>query len=687
MKYEMLIGLPEGSTVRRRLRRRRPASAAFARVTGIVMIMLLIPAGGTVTATPDLDGRPAEHPPGLNPPAGAGGTGEPLEFDRAAPSEVRLISDSPEGRAFWSTAWTITSLEDVQTNVAKAAEFNFNTLLLEVRFRGDAFYFPNKYSNRYPNSEPRSHLLEDPGLDVLETAVELGHAAGLEVHAWAVVYPCTYGGYFPTDPEHVFNAHPEWVTENNLGRTMEWDELEGAYLDPGNPEVTRYIFNVLMDIVWNYDIDGLHLDYIRYPGREWGYDPAALSRFFTRYGGDPGDLPGEWDHWRRGQVSDMVRTLYGEMMRVKPWVTLSAAVFRWSSAYHYKLQNWQRWCGAEYLDVLIPMLYSTDTGLVLDDMAIARSACPGRFVYGGLRAWDTASPPGNPHEYEGWRIVEKVDGGRLLSADGFSMFSFQGLRDNIGQSNEDEYYHSLGDWGGPFALPADPPEQSWKSSPGSGLIMGLATDAESGKGLDFARVLLEGEGISDTTSGNGYFLLGGVEEGTYTLTAEKEGYDTKHVYGVSLSVDPYSFVTPVLIKLDQTSWVELILDNGSCLTTGAWTTGTMAQDKYGPDYLWASTDPSGTSKAWWEVTIPESGRYDIFAWWCQGSNRSQEALYGVMRGGDLSTVTVNQQTGGGRWNLLGTWWMDGGTSLKVGIINRAPSGYVVIADAVRIVKE
>lgn len=674
--------------------RPRPAASSCVIFFLVALALLLIHAGGTATATPDLSqcsgGTPGEIPA---PTVAAEKTSENSENSENSESDqnIRLegssCSDSPEGRAFWSTAWTITSLEDVQANVSKAVEFNFNTLLLEVRFRGDAFYFPNKYSSRYPNSEPRSHLLQDPGLDVLETAVELGHAAGLEVHAWAVVYPCTYSGWYPTDPDHVFNAHHDWVTENEFGRTMDWNELEGAYLDPGNPHATRYLFNVLMDIAWNYDIDGLHLDYIRYPGREWGHDPAALSRFFTRHGGDPGDLPGEWDHWRRGQVSDLVRTLYGELMRMKPWVTLSTAVFPWSSAWHYKLQDWQRWCGGEYLDTLIPMLYSSDTGAVLDDLAVARAACPGRLVYGGFRAWDTASPPRNPHQYEGWRIAEKVDGGRLLSVDGFSMFSLQGLRDNIGESNEDEYFHDLGDGGGPFEQPAGTPDQPWKSSPGSGLIMGLVTDSGSGTGLDFATVVLEGEGISDTTTGNGFFLLGDVDEGVYTITAEKDGYDTGHADDITLAVEPYSFVTPVIIRLDSASWEELILDNGSCLTTGSWTTGDMAPDKYGQDYLWASTDPSGDSKAWWEIMIPETGMYGIYSWWSEGSNRSGEAMYGVMRNGNMSTVTVNQQVDGGRWNLLGEWWMDDGTRLKTGIINRAPSGFVVIADAVKIVKE
>ncbi|TAH39965.1 MAG: hypothetical protein EYC70_00010 [Planctomycetota bacterium] len=130
---------------------------------------------------------------------------------------------------------------------------------------------------------------------------------------------------------------------------------------------------------------------------------------------------------------------------------------------------------------------------------------------------------------------------------------------------------------------------------------------------------------------------------------------------------------------------EVILDNSAAAFTGSWSTGTSSGDKYGPDYRWSSTGTS-RAKAWWTPDIPQAGSYTVHFWWPQGANRNPQTRVGVRVNGVIHAVTVNQQQNGGRWNAIGTWTFPAGTGSLVGLDNSGPGGYVVVADAIRLVQ-
>jgi len=138
----------------------------------------------------------------------------------------------------------------------------------------------------------------------------------------------------------------------------------------------------------------------------------------------------------------------------------------------------------------------------------------------------------------------------------------------------------------------------------------------------------------------------------------------------------------ILTKIND----EIIIDNidPGCSLYGYWNTGNTAIGRYGDDYRWASTSPSGTLHAEWTGQVTETGPYRVFVWWSQGGNRSPEARYSVWHDGNEYPTVVNQQINGGQWNLLGTHDLDAGDTISVQLSNDAPSGYVVIADAVKL---
>ncbi|MDH7482105.1 MAG: N-acetylmuramoyl-L-alanine amidase [Armatimonadota bacterium] len=129
---------------------------------------------------------------------------------------------------------------------------------------------------------------------------------------------------------------------------------------------------------------------------------------------------------------------------------------------------------------------------------------------------------------------------------------------------------------------------------------------------------------------------------------------------------------------------DIIIDNTdagfSC--SANWATGTMATDKYGTNYRYRSTAAT-SDPATWTPNIPTAGSWTIYAWWTAGTNRSPNSAYQVYYSGGSTNVYVNQQTNGGKWNVLTTQNLGTGTGYPVKKSCWATTGYVVIADAIK----
>jgi len=116
-----------------------------------------------------------------------------------------------------------------------------------------------------------------------------------------------------------------------------------------------------------------------------------------------------------------------------------------------------------------------------------------------------------------------------------------------------------------------------------------------------------------------------------------------------------------------------------------WAASDTTPDFYGGAYRWAPTQPDATDGAVFSFRVATAGLRTVEARWTSGSNRSPLAAYAVVTaaGDTAATTTVDQRTGGGSWHLLGTWTFPAGWN-RVVLRRRAPSGAVVVADAVRV---
>lgn len=360
--------------------------------------------------------------------------------------------DSNEVRALWVVRTTLTSPDKIQQMVERAKAADFNTLIVQVRGRGDAYY-----RSRH---EPRAVELKDQpaSFDPLATTLMEARRRGLKVHAWLNTSLLANLDTLPIDPEHVYHKHPEWLAvpkpiaaelyrlspkdPRYRQRIVEWSkanraELEGIYTGPANPRVREHIYKIWMDVLEHYGVEGLHFDYVRLASPDFDYSRTSLEKFWTWLKPNIPDSerrrlaksleenplaateaqPDRFAEFQRAQITLLVQRIYREVKKRRPQMLVSAAVFaNDENAYTRRFQDWRRWLQMGILDVACPMAYSTDTAIFRKQIEVATSTAhgAGRRVWAGIGAYRI------PVE----STVEKIGAARQLRAEGIILFSY-----------------------------------------------------------------------------------------------------------------------------------------------------------------------------------------------------------------------------------------------------------------------
>jgi uncharacterized lipoprotein YddW (UPF0748 family) len=569
-----------------------------------------------------------------------------------------------EFRALWVDAWHsgFENSTATQSMVNYAVGCHANAIIVEVRKRGDAYYA----STLEPTG---TGITPAGGYDCLADICARAHAAGLEVHAWVVISRVWTSTTAPpvTTPNHVFNTHPEWFSLTNTG--AKFDASSDSFLDPGVPAVEDYTNDVVMEIVRNYPIDGLIVDYIRYSGTTWGYNATAVARYNAEYGlsGSPSYTNAQWSDWRRQQVTNVVKRIYLEAKAIDPGLKVGASV--WNTAangYSSYFQHWDWWMSAHWLDYCTPMNYATSNTTFDSYADDSFTRMYGRHIYLAQGAYL------NTITNSMWQLNDA----KAIGFPGIAPYSYAVT--NSGTVNRAGFQSSLAS--GPFAGTQAVPVMSWISSPTYGMLKGFITDA-SGYVIYPATVTITGRSTPD--SGTGFYGFTDVTTGNCTVTATAPGYQNASG-SVWITAGAVSNLNLTMIPSTTT---EIIIDNPSATFTGTWSTGTSSTDKYGADYRYANAATTETATAIWRPTISTAGYYDVYVWYPQGSNRSAIAPYKVYWNGGSQTVPVNQQANGGKWNLIiSRKSFAAGTAGYVKLGNgTSESAKVIMADAVRFV--
>jgi len=414
---------------------------------------------------------------------------------------------SAEHRAFWVDAWGsgFESPSATTSMINYVDACNCNAVIVEVRKRGDAYY-TSSYEPIGWNVTP------EPGYDCLADVVSKAHSAGLEVHAWVVVNRVwTFTDPPPeTNPPHVFNAHPEWFSLDDTG--SKFDSANNSWLDPGHPDVENYHKNVFMEIIQNYDIDGFCLDYIRYTGTNFGYNPTAVARYNAEYGlsGQPATNDPQWSDWRRDQVTNMVKRIYLEAKAVKPYIKIGAAIWNNSTTGRNSyFQDWALWMQNHWLDYGAPMAYTSTNSTFYSWVDTYYNQQYGHHLYPIQGSYiNTISNSMTQIEY----VQNKP-------MPGVHLYCYRVT--NSGTVDREGFKSAL--LAGPFATYQDPPAMTWISSPTKGMLKGFVKDG-SGTPVYPSTVTVQGPNVSTKNSGTGFYGFVDLDPGTYTVTASSPGY-------------------------------------------------------------------------------------------------------------------------------------------------------------------
>ena len=362
---------------------------------------------------------------------------------------------SPEIRALWVLRTSLTTAASINELVRAAREHGFNTLLVQVRGRGDAYYSGG--------IEPRAADLErqPASFDPLATVLEAARAAGLSVHAWVNVNLVSSAVDLPIARNHLVFRHPTWLmvprdlaqdlarvkpeSPAYVGRLARWtraqsEEIEGLYASPIIAAAAAHIEAVVRDIARRYAVDGIHLDYARYPSARFDYSGAALAEFKAtirpnltaaarrdlddRERGDlfayPDALREEWKAFRITRMTALMRRLRSAAKSVRPdaLVTVAAAPDL-QEAYDHKLQDWRTWLQTGIVDAVAPMAYTPEPARFAQQIAAAGNVVGGKGVWAGIGAYRLTAA----------QTVENIITARRLGTAGVVLFSYDSLID------------------------------------------------------------------------------------------------------------------------------------------------------------------------------------------------------------------------------------------------------------------
>ena len=235
-----------------------------------------------------------------------------------------------------------------------------NAVFVQVKPTGDAFY-PSKYS-------PWSEYLTgsqgtNPGYDPLKFMIDEAHKRGIEFHAWFNPYRLTMKGK---------STKTESLAKENIGRKKpEWTAVYGGqlYLNPGIPEVNDYVIDSIVEVVRNYDIDGVHMDDYFYPYKVKGQEyPDSVQ--FQRYGGKFSNV----GDWRRNNINKLVEKLHNEIKKQNKDISFGISPFGvWRNAStdpgrgsdtQAGVQNYDdlyadilHWMDKGWIDYVVPQIY------------------------------------------------------------------------------------------------------------------------------------------------------------------------------------------------------------------------------------------------------------------------------------------------------------------------------------------
>jgi uncharacterized lipoprotein YddW (UPF0748 family) len=379
----------------------------------------------------------------------------PLVPDEAIETESRLGAGRPRG--LWvlceGSQRVLEHPERIQELIEYASAVGATDLFVQV-YRGGQAWFDSTHATPAPYQRMRDSL----GVDTLRELVRIAHPLGIRVHAWVNVLSLANH----RDAKIVSELGRDAVLVDRRGRSiLDYPNLEipqpdrsyyrmgtpAVWLDPAAPGVTEYLAATFAELMTRYpELDGLHLDYIRYPGvlpfapgsrfgvgLDFGYGEATRARFRAETGlvapmGDNLGNANRWDEWRREKMNELVGALRTAARSAQPEAPeseqplLSAAVGTYAErVYLAEAQDWKRWVEDGLLDFAVPMTYTLDDRMFRYMVEGFASGPRSDQIWIGHGTWLFGKRPAG--------AIAQLEAARSAGARGEVLFSYDSIAD------------------------------------------------------------------------------------------------------------------------------------------------------------------------------------------------------------------------------------------------------------------
>lgn len=358
-----------------------------------------------------------------------------------------------ETRALWVLRTSMNSPASVAAVVRETRENGFNTLFVQVRGRGDAYYRGGL------EPTPADLLGQPAAFDPLSAIVSAAQTAGIRVHAWININLVSSAVNLPSAREHVVHRHPEWLmvprdiaqelaavpvaSPAYVGKLARWTrqqstQVEGLYASPITPSAAAYVESVARDIARRYRLDGIHFDYARYPSERFDYSRTAIAHFRATIRprlddarrrtldaqervdlfAYPDAFPDQWRAFRVERMTALMTRLGAAVKAERPSAVVSvAAAPDRQDALARKGQDWGAWLQNGVVDALAPMAYTQEPARFAEQIAAARAAAGSRAIWAGIGAYQLTPA----------QTIQNIETARRLGAAGIILFSYDSL--------------------------------------------------------------------------------------------------------------------------------------------------------------------------------------------------------------------------------------------------------------------
>ncbi|OPZ83954.1 MAG: hypothetical protein BWY75_02874 [bacterium ADurb.Bin425] len=346
-----------------------------------------------------------------------------MAFAQAMP--VRPV----EARCIWLDRGTIVATKSPKGMADlfdKLKSAGINVVYFETNNAGFTMY-PSKMASQNP---------ETLGWDPFGTALAEARKRKMEFHAWFWIFNVGNAKHNPIIgkeadyPGPVLTSHDfTWALTSSTGSLLPPKQFE-YWLDPSNPDCRRYCKDLIVEVMNTYKVDGIQLDYIRYPfnnkGSEMGFNWLARQKFERETGLSLDRMDDEtrqmWVHWKAAQITSFVKEVSDLIRPMQPGIRISAAVYAFPRRMRVNAiqQEWETWVANGWVDTINPMTYVAVPKEFTEQASFVRESTQDKgLAYPGLsiRQLDTAG------------LIELLDSSRVTGTLGTTMFAAAHLDD------------------------------------------------------------------------------------------------------------------------------------------------------------------------------------------------------------------------------------------------------------------